>query len=229
MSIINGLSQHLRGHIPLTLPLVLLALLPASAAAMERTADMCVAAAEHAARKTAVPLQVLLALTLTETGRQSDDGLAPWPWALDHAGESLWFDTRDAAMTALQDVLGSGAENIDVGCFQLNVYWHSGAFASLYDMLDPEANALYAAQHIQQLYDRLGDWQAAAAAYHSSTPAFAERYLARYVPIYNALSQNKDPALVLRSNSFPLLQVGSFGMGGSLVPLGAALRPLIGG
>lgn len=218
---------------------------PARAGAQD-PADLCVGAARLAAGETGVPLDVLLALTLTETGRAVGRGpLRPWAWALNQGGASHWFDTAEDALAHLEQALAEGTTNIDVGCFQLNYRWHAAAFASVEQMIDPEANALYAARHIAGLYGRSGDWVAAAGAYHSATPELAERYLARFTPIYSALGGAEGgptppagpvaaawgaaDALPERVNMFPLLQSGATGTAASLVPLGGAATPLIGG
>lgn len=207
--------------------------LAGAASAATDPADLCVAAARSAAAETGVPLQVLLALTLTETGRAGPDGaLSPWPWALNKGGEGLWFDSRDAARDHLEAALSKGTTNVDVGCFQLNHRWHGQAFDSLDAMLDPEENARYAARFVLRLYQDSGDWTAAAAAYHSATPENAERYLDRYKPIYAALggavSEESTP-VAPRENRFPLLLAGTPQSAGSLMPMQGAGSPLIGG
>lgn len=196
-----------------------------------------------AAQETGVPFAVLLAVTLTETGRTDGGGaLRSWPWALNRGGEGHWFDTREEALAFLDQALAEGSSNIDVGCFQLNYRWHGAAFASVEQMMDPEKNALYAANHLAGLFEGNGDWVAAAAAYHSATPEYAERYLARFEPIYRSLSPEARPEAEAwpdnrdfarsepeRVNDFPLLRSGSPGTGGSLVPLDGRVRPLFGG
>ena len=47
-------------------------------------------------------------------------------------------------------------------------------------MFDPEWTATYAAQFLRTLYEERGDWSAAAGAYHSLTPEFANIYRARF-------------------------------------------------
>lgn len=214
----------------LALPIALAALLalavPAAAAA-----DLCLRAAEEAARKTGVPLRLLLAVTLTETGRSRDGALQPWPWALNRGGEGFWFPTEAEALAVLSDALAQGVTNIDVGCFQLNHRWHAAAFASAEQMLDPRANALYAARLLARHAADEGDWIAAAGAYHSATPEKAAAYLARLEPIHAALGGSPIAlsAGEPRVNGFPLLVAGQGAAAGSLVPLAAAGRPLFGG
>lgn len=214
--------------------LVALFTVPALARGSERSAmpDLCIRAAEEAARKTGVPLQVLLALTLTETGRRRDGVLQPWPWALNQGGKGHWFPTKDEALAFLSDAVDRGVGNIDVGCFQLNYRWHGAAFDSLDQMMDPHVNALYAARLVARHAADRGDWLAAAGAYHSATPDKAETYLARFGPIYAALgsvSAPEEAADQPRVNRFPLLMAGQSASAGSLVPSIATGPALFGG
>ncbi len=226
-------------YVPALVVIILSASCPTAARGSDGSgADQCRRAAEEAARKTGVPLQVLLALTLTETGRSQGGALQPWPWALNEGGNGQWFATKDEALTYLSEAVASGVGNIDVGCFQLNYHWHGAAFATLDQMMDPKANALYAARLVAGHATETGDWVTAAGAYHSATPAKAETYLARFRPIYASLGPADgfalpdppdDPAAEPRANSFPLLLAGQSGSAGSLVPLVSSGRALFGG
>ena len=97
-----------------------------------------------------------------------------------HDGQGDWFDSEQETIAAAETALRSGATNIDLGCFQLNIRWHARAFASVEDMLSPTRNARYAAKFLAELYDETGDWAAAAGAYHSRTPERAQTYRARF-------------------------------------------------
>lgn len=241
----NRKSTRSRSRRPLELA-VLLALWaapePTLASGPSAPDTLCIEAATSAARETGVPLTVLLALTLTETGRAGPDGeLRPWAWALNRGGEGHWFDSRDAALGYLEQAVAEGTTNIDVGCFQLNLRWHGAAFATLDQMIEPSENALYAARHVGALYGRSGNWITAAAAYHSATPEHAERYLGRFEPIYAALEASDGAASTGREmrwvsaserervNAFPLLRAGASASAGSLVPMDGAVQPLFGG
>lgn len=147
-------------------------------------ANPCDQAAAEAAAQTGVPGSVLLAVTRVETGRAQNGTLAPWPWTANVAGKGLWFDTRQEAQAHLLRQALSGKRSFDVGCFQLNYRWHGGAFRSLDHMLDPKANALYAAGFLRDLRAEFGNWERAVGAYHSRTATYAEKYLARYRRVY---------------------------------------------
>lgn len=197
--------------------------------------DLCVEAAENASHQSAAPLQVLLALTLTETGRNQDGEFRPWPWTLNVDGRGQWFATKQEALTGLSAAIAKGVESIDIGCFQINLQWHGANFSSAEQMMDPSANADYAAQLLSRHAAEQGDWILAAGAYHSLTPEKAETYLARFKPIYaNLLAtppiKNRSRLRIVepRSNTFPLLIRGGSGAPGSIVPRYKAGRVLIG-
>jgi hypothetical protein len=179
----------LRGAGRLIAVVFLLAPPSAEASRFEDTAALCDRAAAAAARETGVPLRVLRAITRTETGRTRAGSFAPWPWTVNHAGDGHWFEDRNAALAFVAAARATGARNIDIGCFQINLRWHGEAFDGIAEMFDPAGNAAYAAQFLTELRDELGTWEAAVGAFHSRTPEFAERYLARYRRIHAALGE----------------------------------------
>jgi hypothetical protein len=193
-------------------------------------ARLCLDAARAAARSTGVPEDVLVALSVVETGRSG----RPWPWTVNLGGDGQWLDTPEDASAVVQTALQDGRTNIDIGCFQLNYRWHSDAFPSIEAMLDPDANALYAAEFLAKKHAQTGDWASAAAAYHSATPEYAERYQGRFEAVWSdtyvpEADTAADTALVTaRANRFPLLIAGATGSAGSLVPQSTVAIPLIG-
>lgn len=206
----------------------------AFAKAAQTPPSLCTTAAQTAADQTGVPLPVLLAITLTETGRKTDGGLQPWPWAINQAGKGHWFSTPDEAVQFAEVQLDLGLRNFDVGCFQVNHRWHSKSFTSTTDMFDPTSNALYAARFLADLYAEHGDWSLSAAAYHSRTPEYADKYRAKFESILAGLTDQPtldyfEPAPTPRVNRFPLLQAGLRGSTASLVPLHSGGIRLFGG
>ncbi len=201
---------------------------------------LCDRAAYLAASQTGVPVTVLHAIMLTETGRNRGGNLRPWPWTVNMEGKGLWFDTESSATAYAQEHYQRGARSFDIGCFQINYKWHHQGFTSLEAMFDPENNALYAARFLKKLFVETGDWAQAAGAYHSRTPARAEVYRARFTeiladlppgdfegspavaetadqaPIPARLAEARQPA---GENTFPLLRSGAKTGLGSLVPL----------
>ena len=208
-----------------------------AATATDDPANLCRDAALAASAHTGVPADVLLAISLTETGRRVQGELRPWPWAINHAGTGAWYATEAEAVAAIEALTGQGLRNFDVGCFQLNHRWHAGAFTSATDMIDPVRNADYAARFLLDHYRETQDWGLAAAAYHSATPEYASQYQARFEAILANLSPTAlqdgsiavaEEDLPARPNAYPLLLAGQHGSAGSLVPLGQIARPMFG-
>jgi hypothetical protein len=218
--------------------------LGAPAFAVSDPSEICDMAASEASQREGVPLSVLKAISLNETGRKKNGAFRPWPWTVNMEGKGVWFDSREEAQAYAQKEYDRGARSFDLGCFQINFKWHGENFSSIEQMFDPMANAIYAARFLRDLYAEQGSWEAAAGAYHSRTPEFADRYAARFSRIRNGLANEaaKDipdiPDIVLaaygpdgvspspgaepmvRVNTYPLLQTGTAGGLGSLVPIG---------
>lgn len=143
-------------------------------------ADVCEWAARQAAEEMGVPIDIMGALTLTETGRRMEGAVRPWAWSANAEGEGTWFDDPQSAIAFAQDRVDQGRTNVDIGCFQLNYRWHGENFASVTQMFDPLENARYAANFVSQLHAQTGDWRRAAGAFHSRTQVHADRYLQRF-------------------------------------------------
>ena len=199
------------------------------------TSAICENAAIIASRESGVPLDVLRAISLTETGRNGADGFLPWPWTVNMEGAGKWFDDLEAAQSYVDRHFARGARSFDVGCFQINYRWHGKAFSSIEEMFEPVANARYAARFLGELYDEMGDWSRAAGAYHSRTPKYARKYKARFdriraklpevQPLVLAGGTTETPTtpieIIARINRYPLLKSGRPSTAGSLVPLGS--------
>lgn len=141
-------------------------------------AQDCARLAAEAGAEAGLPDGLLPAISLVEAGRGTGDGgLAPWPWTLNEGGKGMYFDTREEALAYLAEALARGVTNIDIGCMQLNWKWHSAGFASPEEMIDPVRNTRYAARFMTELHSRLGSWEVAASAYHSTDPERGQRYL----------------------------------------------------
>ncbi len=182
-----------------------------------------------------MPLAVLRAVALTETGRMVASEIRPWPWSVNSGGESHWFPTRAAAEAFVAAASPDVLRNIDIGCFQINQRWHGHAFANALDIFDPWRNAHYAANFLASLHREFGDWRLAAGAYHSRTPGLAARYLARFdrhlfgsgAPPTAARDRAPDRAPNGGGGSIGFLSGGRPPAPGSLVSLRRMTSPLI--
>ncbi|MEL6594743.1 MAG: transglycosylase SLT domain-containing protein [Pseudomonadota bacterium] len=204
---------------------------------VDASADMCLEAAHIASEEMGVPVSVLWAISLTETGRKKSGSFQPWPWTVNMEGKGLWFDSDEEARAYVFKHYKQGARSFDVGCFQINYKWHGENFTSIEQMFEPIPNALYAAKFLADLYRELGDWSKAAGAYHSRTEKYARKYRKRFdalhasfadqVPARPDIPTTPAPVKVAvrtpettRENRFPfLIESPQRGALGSLVPL----------
>ena len=178
--------------IPARIVGVLLLLLPTVVNA-KAGADLCNAAAVTAANNTAIPPDILRALTLVETGRNRDGTFQPWPWTVNMEGKGYWFDTRTEAVDFVAQSYAKGARSFDIGCFQINHRWHGEAFASIDQMFDPSANAAYAAKFMTSLYKEGGSWSWAAGTYHSRSTNLSAKYRTRFDRMLAKLTDTPAP------------------------------------
>lgn len=141
--------------------------------------NVCEREMARAAKQHGVPLGVLYAVGLTETGR--GDGLRPY--ALNIEGEAIYDLKRHQALERIKSSRAKGIKLIDIGCMQINHYWHADKFESVEAMLDPARNVAYAAGFLKQLYEREGSWVMAVARYHAGpdNDAAQKRYICRVI------------------------------------------------
>jgi hypothetical protein len=131
----------------------------------------------RAARTYGVPIAVLYAVGLTETGGSA----GMHPYLLNIEGRSQDARSAHEAVQHFQAARRSGAKLIDLGCMQINHYFHGQKFFSVEAMLDPARNVDYAARFLKELRGREGSWTMAAARYNAgpdNNPA-QQRYVCR--------------------------------------------------
>jgi hypothetical protein len=157
--------------------------------------SLCEQAGSDAERLYALPSGLLLAIGRVESGRWDATyrRTVPWPWAIDAAGEARLVENKEAAVSLTRSLQVGGLRNIDVGCFQINLQNHPVAFADLEQAFDPAANAQYAARFLTSLRTRLGGWEEAVAAYHSSLPARGVPYRKAVLATWSASGSASTP------------------------------------
>ncbi|WP_237217901.1 lytic transglycosylase domain-containing protein, partial [Falsiroseomonas oryziterrae] len=135
-----------------------------------------------------LPPGLLLAIARVESGRplprsgehaRPGGGIAPWPHAINAGGESRFPPTREAAIAEVESFRARGVRSVDVGCMQVNLFFHPEAFESLDAAFDPARNVAYAVRFLRELRARTGNWADAIAQYHSATPGRGLSYHAR--------------------------------------------------
>ncbi len=134
-----------------------------SAAALAAPANPCEGEMRAAAARYDVPLGVLYAVGLTESGHKE----SLRPLAMNIAGEAYFATSLDDAIRRFDVAEAAGIKLIDIGCMQINHHFHGDAFPSLKRMFDPHANVDYAARFLKALRRQEGSWTLAVARYHA--------------------------------------------------------------
>ena len=144
-------------------------------------ANQCTQAINSVSQKISVPKDVLTAVALTETGITKNGKLSPHPWAINVEGKGFLFSTKQKAINAVKKYLKQGKTSIDIGCMQLNWYWHGKKFdSSVEKAFDPMTNITVGARYIKQHYRKYRNWHKAAGRYHSGTKKFSQKYQQKY-------------------------------------------------
>ena len=133
----------------------------------------------RAAERYGVPVGILYAVGLTETGKKG----SLQPNALNIEGKAVFPRNRREAVAAFEAARANGDTLIDLGCMQINHHYHAEHFRSVEAMLDPRQNVDYAARFLAQLHARHETWSMAVARYHAgpdNDPA-QKRYVCRVI------------------------------------------------
>ena len=99
-----------------------------------------------AERRHGLPPGLLFAISQVESGRPdpATRRREPWPWTVQAADQSLYFDSKTQAVQWVRDAMARGITSIDTGCLQVNLFFHPRAFETIDDAFDPRRNADYA-------------------------------------------------------------------------------------
>ena len=135
----------------------------AGSAGMAASLNVCEREMISASTRHKVPLGVLYAVGMTETGRKG----SLHPYALNIEGKTVFTNSERAAMKSFKFARMTGAKLIDLGCMQINHHYHGTKFSSVEEMLDPQKNVEYAAKFLSELRVQEGSWTMAVARYHA--------------------------------------------------------------
>ncbi len=132
-------------------------------AATANATNICEREMSRAADKYGVPLSVLYAVGLTESGQRQ----SLQPLAMNIEGRAYFAKSLDDALREFEAARADGLKLIDVGCMQIDFHWHGDQFASVKAMFDPKANVDYGARLLSGLKKQEGSWTMAVARYHA--------------------------------------------------------------
>jgi hypothetical protein len=145
-------------------------------------ANDCETAGHDAEQAHGLPADLLVAIGRIESGRRGTDGrVAPWPWSVNAAGQGYYLNSAGEAISLVRSLQARGVRSIDVGCFQVNIMYHPGAFASLEEAFDPGINARAAGAFLRDLRGIAAGWEDAVGRYHSADPSLGIPYMRQVV------------------------------------------------
>ncbi len=175
----------------------------------QQDAAPCQAAITAAEQSRHVPEAFLAAIARVESGRRigATGQVVAWPWTVNALGQGSFYETKAAAIAAVQGLQARGVQSIDVGCLQVNLMHHPDAFSSLDQAFDPGVNAAYAASFLLNLFGQTGSWPHAAAAYHSQTPTIGADYQKKVLAEW--ATPPSDTATVRRPAHRPQVRLAS--------------------
>lgn len=162
-----------------------------------------------------VDSSILYAISLTESGYtfKGTNIFEPWPWTINvNSKDSVfvkgghYFITLSHASRMLDNAVGHGVTNIDVGMFQVNIKWNGHLVGSARDLLIPN-KAIYVASQVlnncskqgfENIKEKLSCYNAGKVndrglQYAKRVLKYNELYASKFT-IANLLAEQKDEA-----------------------------------
>ena len=155
-----------------------------------------------------LPAGILSSISNVEAGRiVGNKPKRGWPWTVNHSGEGLFFENKFDAIQYVTSHLERGDLNMDVGCMQISLKWHSNQFSSLEEAFDPKININYAASFLTKLFNDHGDWNLAIKHYHSADPKKHLKYHKKVLAAWGIsenVNQGYIPELIKANLTLPI-------------------------
>ncbi len=153
----------------------------------------CVIAAKKYEEIYNIPENLLLSVSLTESGRKIKNGeFISWPWTINRKGKGKFFDNKVTAINYVEKYTKKGKKNIDLGCMQVNFMYHPNAFKNFNEAFDPDKNVEWAANMLKSLYAKFGTWEAAVGYYHSYRKSKRIKYSQKVFSTLSSLKNHKN-------------------------------------
>jgi hypothetical protein len=171
---------------------------------------LCFQAASAVERDNNIPPNLVSAISLTETGKtriisNGSKIFSPWPWTINSEGKGYFFKTKQEAIAKVIELKQQGKKSIDVGCMQINLYYHGDAFDNLEAAFDPYTNMSYGAYFLKELYTKHGSWQSAIERYHSGTKIYYDRYRVKVIANWQ-----RERKRTIFTNNAPIQKLNHF-------------------
>ncbi len=138
-----------------------------------------------------IPKGLVLSISLVESALNG----APYPYAMNVRGRTIYDRSARAAARHLRDRAGRLNRHIFVGCMQLSLTYHHQAFQPVERIIAPHDNVWYGAQYLRRLHGRVGSWTRALQRYQGGTRRQQSAYVCK---VWNYLVRlNPDSARLL--------------------------------
>jgi hypothetical protein len=162
--------------------------------------NQCLSQFSHYEKIHKIPANLLKAVSLTESGKwhEPSKNMIPWPWAVNFQGKSYYHPSKREALSFVRKLQQQGHKSIDIGCMQINLYYHPEAFDSLEEAFEPVTNIAYAATFLKSNFNKHEDWHQAVASYHSDDKSLGWPYARKVVGIWKNIDDTTD--FKVRSN-----------------------------
>jgi hypothetical protein len=112
-----------------------------------------------------VPVDILYAVALTESGKSYGDDRVPWPWALNIDGRSVYCESQQEAIQQISQAIRY-KQSVDIGLMQINWRWHRQRFITMDESLVPMRNLTVGATILYEHFEQTNDWWEAVGRYH---------------------------------------------------------------
>jgi hypothetical protein len=202
------------------------------APSLESQGKFCAQATARFERAEGIPVHLLTAISLAETGRWDEDRRASfaWPWTVTAGGEGRYFNTKAEAVAEVKRLQAKGVKNIDVGCMQVNMFHHGDAFESVEAAFDPATNVAYASRFLKVLHDSTRSWTQAAAHYHSTNAERNQGYKEKVLRLWDRAREQArrlgDPDGWMTAEAADRLATGSTAVPAAAKPYMTARAPM---
>ena len=174
---------------------------------------LCRYAIQQAEFGSGLPQNILVGIARVESGRRDpvSGRFHPWPWTINADGKGYFFERKSEAIAFARQLQARGVRSFDVGCMQVNMMHHAGAFRDLEEAFDPSANARYAVKFLRELKEKTGSWETASAWYHSANPEYGTPYRSLVVSAMAIEAKNPAEYASLRDPGSTLGDTGGHG------------------
>ena len=150
---------------------------------------VCALSVARMEEKYGIKKHLLETIASVETGLwdYNKEAFVSWPWSVNVNGKGYRFASKDEAVAKVKSLQKEGYTSIDVGCMQISLKFHADSFESVEAAFDPDTNVEYSAKFLKNLYNKKGNWQKAAMAYHSKVLVHASIYKEKLLKRFNEM------------------------------------------